>query len=398
MSKENAPIIRQRLGNLTITTDSPPRMQQFRYIPGFDGLRCIAVLSVLLLHGSYGRIKGGWVGVDLFFVLSGYLITSLLQHEYQISGRILLKDFYTRRALRLLPPLLVCLTIGNIVWPYACTDPHSDRSVATLSGLLYLADCVAGNLLGPFSHLWSLSVEEHFYFLWPILVSTLLFKASFRLRALLMGMLLAFSMTSRVIMFYVNSHTDLTYGVFSLSFYRFTPCRMDAILMGSGLALAWSRMGFLSRPHRHTSVVVFVLLSALLGIIFFGGIPENPFWGNGGFLLTHLLCLALVGIAAVSPNQPLLSHPLLRWVGRRSYGIYMYHMPVFLALETLRREHSTVNLVFVTALRFVISLVIAELSFRFVEQPILQYKNRLQVTRKTKPNNSRLSAHVQPAG
>lgn len=371
--------------------------QQFRYIPSFDGLRCIAVLSVLLLHGSYGLIKGGWVGVDLFFVLSGYLITSLLQHEYQISGRISLKHFYIRRALRLLPPLLLCTALGNIVWPYVLPYyPYANRAMATLSSLFYFANCVPKTLLGPFDHLWSLSVEEHFYFLWPILGSAVLFKVPFRLRAFLTVMLLVLGVVARTVVFYLSPHANLTYGVFSLSCDRLTLCRMDAILIGSTLAWVWSRMGCLSRPHRHTNAVVVVLLSAFLRIVLSGGMPERLFWGHGGFLLTHLLCAALVGVAATAPNQPLLSHYLLRWIGRRSYGIYVYHMPIFLALEALRKEHDTMNLILVTFLRFGLSILLAELSFRFIEQPVLQYKNRLQVTRKVPSVSPRAGAIVEP--
>ena len=98
--------------------------QRFQYTPTFDGLRCIAVLCVLLTHASSGFFKGGWIGVDLFFVLSGYLITSLLQNEYYTSGNISFAKFYARRALRLLPALLVCVTMANLLWQFT---PHYYR-------------------------------------------------------------------------------------------------------------------------------------------------------------------------------------------------------------------------------------------------------------------------------
>ncbi len=157
--------------------------QRFQYTPTFDGLRCIAVLCVLLTHASPDFFKGGWIGVDLFFVLSGYLITSLLQNEYYASGNISFAKFYARRALRLFPPLLICLAMANVLWRYT---PHyylgANRLLATLAGLFYFANLLPWTALGLLQHLWSLSVEEHFYLVWPIIVSTFLFRTPLRNR------------------------------------------------------------------------------------------------------------------------------------------------------------------------------------------------------------------------
>jgi peptidoglycan/LPS O-acetylase OafA/YrhL len=119
------------------------------HISSLDGVRAVAITSVLLFHGTYGHVKGGWLGVDLFFVLSGYLITSLLQKEWDQNGTISLGDFYLRRALRLLPALLILISIVNIFWEASSTN----RLVASVAALFYAANLVDASLLGHFSSL-----------------------------------------------------------------------------------------------------------------------------------------------------------------------------------------------------------------------------------------------------
>ena len=109
-------------------------MSNFKYIPSFDGIRAIAVILTLLLHASYGVFKGGWIGVDLFFMLSGYLITSLLQNEYSLTNNISFTKFYIRRALRLFPPLIISIALGNILWTFSANHQSANRIIASLSG------------------------------------------------------------------------------------------------------------------------------------------------------------------------------------------------------------------------------------------------------------------------
>ena len=320
--------------------------QRFQYTPTFDGLRCIAVLCVLLTHASPGFFKGGWVGVDLFFALSGYLITSLLQNEYYASGNISFAKFYARRALRLFPPLLICLVMANVLWPYTSHYYRgASRLLATSAGLFYFANLVPWRVLGLLQHLWSLSVEEHFYLVWPIVVSTFLFHTSSRNRVLFLTLTVFLIAAFRIFVF----HFWLTYGLFVIDAYIFTLCRMDAILMGSLLAMVLSHNNNVKkRKNVHINWSVGILLCLLATIVLFVH-ESNVYWRNGGFIFTNLLCLSIVAIAAKTPNQPLLSSNILRWIGRRSYGIYLYHLPIFLALGILTREHSSVNYLLVTA-------------------------------------------------
>src|SRR5437870_6565863 len=299
--------------------------QRFQYTPTFDGLRCIAVLCVLLTHASPGFFKGGWVGVDLFFALSGYLITSLLQNEYYASGNISFAKFYARRALRLFPPLLICLVMANVLWPYTSHYYRgASRLLATSAGLFYFANLVPWRVLGLLQHLWSLSVEEHFYLVWPIVVSTFLCHTSSRNRVLFLTLTVFLIAAFRIFVF----HFWLTYGLFVIDAYTFTLCRMDAILMGSLLAMVLSHNNNVKkRKNIHINCSVRILLCLLATIVLFVH-ESNVYWRNGGFIFTNLLCLSIVAIAAKTPNQPLLSSNILRWIGRRSYGIYLYHLPI----------------------------------------------------------------------
>jgi len=153
---------------------------------------------------------------------------------------------------------------------------------------------------------------------------------------------------------------------------------MDAILMGSLLAVVLPHKTNVEKRRKvNIDWSLGILLCLLATVVLF--VRLNIYWYNGGFTFTNLLCLSIVAIAAINPNQPLLSNNILRWIGRRSYGIYLYHFPIFLALGVLTKEHSPVNYLLVTALRFAATIVVAEVSYRFIERPVLRYKKRYQV-------------------
>jgi peptidoglycan/LPS O-acetylase OafA/YrhL len=154
---------------------------------------------------------------------------------------------------------------------------------------------------------------------------------------------------------------------------------MDAILMGSLLAMVLSHNS--NVKHRENVNIRWslgILLCLLATIVLFVR-ESNIYWHNGGFIFTDLLCLSIVAMAAKNPSQPLLSNNILRWIGRRSYGIYLYHFPIFIALGILIREHSPVNYFLVTALRVALTIFVAEVSYQFIERPVLRFKKRYQV-------------------
>lgn len=350
-------------------------MSTFKYIPSFDGVRALAVGLVLLFHNSTGVMQGGWVGVDLFFVLSGYLITSLLQHEYAATGKIALKNFYVRRGLRLAPPLLLCILLGTFLWPYTHAHAAENELVATLAGLFYFANLVSDPVLGPFRHLWSLAVEEHFYFIWPFFLSGFLLKLS-RHRRIVYLALMILSLTA-FRLYVLRAAPELKYGLLVLDSYRFTFCRLDAIFLGAMVALIAGK----NKKAEYTAAAANLALTLVfcgLAVVLFSVSNVGPFIKGGGFIVTNALCLFTVIVAIKLPDHPLLSNGLVRWIGQRSYGIYIYHFPLFLALEGLRNPHNLANFLLITTLRLVLTVVVTELSFRWVEQPVLRLKQRYQ--------------------
>lgn len=349
-----------------------------QYIESLDSLRGLAVLVVLLFHGSYGLFAGGWIGVDLFFVLSGYLITSLLQNEYLTSGNISLSKFYARRALRLLPPLIIGVLIANILWPFT-NLPGGNQLVASIAAIFYSTNLISDVVAGNMSHLWSLSVEEHFYFIWPVVVLFFVFRISLRNRILFL-IILIFSLAVFRIFTY-NFINYLTYGVFIIDAYQLTPCRIDSILMGALLFFILSKPQFNGVSLENTSkgnLFIVILLCAFFIIMLTVSI-RNTYWYNGGFIVTNLLCTFIVWFAIKNPYHYLFSNKILRWVGKRSYGIYVYHFPIFVAFEAFRVHHSISNFLIVSLLRFIVSLGLAALSYEYIEQPILRFKNRYKV-------------------
>lgn len=230
---------------------------RFKYIESFDSLRALAVIFVLLLHGSYGFLKGGWIGVDLFFVLSGYLITSLLYKEYLAFKDVSFSKFYVRRALRLFPPLIASLLIANILWPFT-EHPGGNQLLATVSGLFYFSNLISSSLLGIMAHLWSLSVEEHFYVFWPLLTLAFFFKIPLRKRVLFLMILIVSTEVFRIFVF--NYYSDSTFGIFTIDPYRFTFCRIDGILMGSLLSfINWKTPKNIENSTKSTLIVTFIL-------------------------------------------------------------------------------------------------------------------------------------------
>lgn len=350
----------------------------FQYIQSFDSLRGFAAFIVLLLHGSYGILKGGWIGVDLFFVLSGYLITSLLQKEFFSFGKISLLKFYARRALRLFPVLIICVVLCNLLWSYTALYPGADQLIATSGAVLYFTNLLKGNVLGNMSHLWSLSVEEHFYILWPVTLIFFALKMSFRKRILFLLSLILFVSVFKIVVFHFEN--ELEYRFFKIDSNRFTLCRIDGIMMGALLAFSLPTSERLKARIQNKLISTGAILFLLA--CFIAALPtlseNNKYLHNGGFLLTNLLCVSTVLLAIKNPDHSLFSNKILCWLGKRSYGIYAYHFPVFLVLENFRHQGSMSNFLVITLLRFVISIALAALSYKYIEQPVLSFKKQYE--------------------
>ena len=263
-----------------LTLINPTHKSQ--YIQSLDSLRGFAVVAVLFFHCSYGIFAGGWIGVDLFFVLSGYLITSLLQNEFSASGNISLSKFYARRALRLLPPLIITVILANVLWPTTHL-PRADQFLATMGSLFYSTNLIADHISGNMSHLWSLSVEEHFYFIWPVVVLFFIFRISLNKRIVFLGILILALAIFRIFVF--NFIDFASYWIFAIDSYQFTLCRIDGILMGALLffiiSKSQSNEKFEKGPTR--TLPLEIVLGAFLLLMLTVNI-RNTYWHNGGFI------------------------------------------------------------------------------------------------------------------
>lgn len=348
------------------------------YVESLDGLRGFAIMLVLLNHGSYGLFPGGFLGVDLFFVISGYLITSLLYAEYSRDGTISIGKFYTRRVLRLYPALLVGILLANLLWDYSGLTTEANRLIASLAGLGYFANLIDEHVLGNMHQLWSLAVEEHFYLFWPVL--TLFLLSAFRptTRIYLVAMFFVAVTAFRI---YAGAHEgEWRWGIIYIDAYGFTLFRMDCILLGALLFmlsdLKWIQLEISEGWAIRTIFWVSLLCIGLSGFVVKW---SHPLFLNGGFMVTNAISTLLV-YATLRRKRSVFQNAVLVWIGKRSYGLYLYHVPVFMALESWRVPHSYGNFLWLSAVRFVLSFSIAELSYRFIEKPVLRYKVKFQTT------------------
>jgi peptidoglycan/LPS O-acetylase OafA/YrhL len=340
------------------------------YRPGLDGLRALAVAAVFLYHSRIDWLPGGFLGVDLFFVLSGYLITSLLLVEWDARNRIDLRRFWARRARRLLPALVVVVLAALILGAiFARSDLARTRGDAVSSLLYYtnwhliLANHSYFVRMGNPSllqHLWSLAVEEQFYLVWPLLLVPGLVLVG---RRRLPFVVVAGIVGSTVLMWLLYKPTDPS------RVYYGTDTRAFLLLMGILLALVWPAIERLRRalPLLELGGVMALVASVLL----FRQMEDfNPTLYRGGDLAAAF-CFAVL-IAAVAHPETGIGQALgvapLRWLGERSYGIYLWHWPV---VELMRPG---VDIPWtgpgVVVAQAAIVLSAAALSYRLVEQPI----------------------------
>ena len=353
------------------TTSERPRLA---HIPALDGLRGLAVVAVLAFHGGY--LKGGFLGVDLFFVLSGFLVTSLLLVEWKHSTTIDLPRFWARRARRLLPALLAVIMAIALAMRYvAASDQWRQIRADGWYTLLYVANWHAifsgsgyGNASGrsPFEHCWSLAIEEQFYLVWPLLLLLVLGRTRGAAAVLKLSLAVAVLGTALLI--------GLSFlGASQNSLYLGSHTRMAALGMGGALA-AWTQMP--RRPKAEGSGT-----GQLLGTLgWVGLILLGLAWITVGLHDTALYrgVLTLCGLGAVavlaavtqgaSPSlSTVLSLVPLRWLGLISYGLYLWHWPIFLWLDEPRTGLDGLALF---GVRVLASLAVAVVSYELIEKPI----------------------------
>jgi len=346
------------------------------HLPALDGLRAVAVVGVLLYHSSFGWARGGFLGVEVFFVLSGYLITSLLVAQWWDRGDVGLGQFWANRARRLLPALTALLVVTAVV-----TTVGLPNSVGQFRGDVTAAATYVSNWwqvlrhqsyfeqLGRppmLQHLWSLAVEEQFYLIWPLVLVALLRRSHRRPQRLVVPVLAA-AVASSVWMAVVANPLDPSRA------YYGTDTRAAGLLIGAAAALCWhpSRLS----THLARSVRLALETAGVVGLAaivwMLGHVSEfDPRLYRGGFLLVDVATVTII-CASVHPAGRLtklaLGPRLLGWIGTRSYGIYLWHWPVFV----LTRPHLDVALTGwpLFALRVAVTLALAEASYRWVELP-----------------------------
>jgi peptidoglycan/LPS O-acetylase OafA/YrhL len=345
-----------------------------RHLPALDGIRALAIGGVMAFHLGLGWASGGFLGVDLFFVLSGFLITSLLVEEWLTTARIKLLAFWGRRARRLLPALIL-VVIAVLV--YTVVRGRSAHTVGAGAGLSRLRGDALATLfyfqnwhdvfsrpeLTPFSHTWSLSIEEQFYLVWPFVMLALLLLFSARWRRVGLGLCVVGSLASAANMA-LASHSNALDAV-----YFQTGARAFDILAGAAIAML--AVG-LPQPGRRARTALHVAgpvaLACLLGFWFTAHIDTLMY--RGGFVLCAALAAVVIADARLVDPGPLgraLSIGPVRWVGVISYGLYLWHWPVFLYVQQLATSFSPVAQHF---LDVGLTVGLATLSYYLVERPI----------------------------
>lgn len=356
-------------------TSAPLTPSRLGYLPGLDGLRALAVLAVLLYHADVLWLPGGFLGVEIFFVVSGYLITSLLLAEYRADHKINFKIFWQRRARRLLPALfavLIAVLVYMVIWlPDEVAGIRADVLAAftyITNWYLITAEKSYFETIGRPSllrHLWSLAVEEQFYLLWPLIFAFVL--ARLKTRGALLLLMLGATASALWMGWLYHPDTDPS------RVYYGTDTRAAGLLIGAALAFVWSpKADGAKRNWRHW-LLDGVGLAALGGLVAAGLLLDefSPFMYQGGMLLVSA-ATAFVIAAVVHPKSPLLAPLLgigiLQWIGLRSYGLYLWHWPLFMVTRPQLDTPLEGTPLFV--FRFALTFLIAEISYRLIETPI----------------------------
>ncbi len=349
------------------------------HLVGLDGLRAVAVIAVVLYHADVPFMPGGFLGVDVFFVLSGFLITSLLLVELDRTGRLDFGRFYLRRARRLLPALFAVLAVSALLVATVAYDVAASFRRDLPGALLYVSNW--SNILTQTSyfefigrppilkHLWSLAIEEQFYLFWPTIA-----LVAYRWRgARAVGLVaLGGALLSTLAMLIGSLVSSMPSAADPSRLYFGTDTHAMGILIGAALAVVW-RPGRTSPvlPQQARMLISTAGVLGLLGLVWaFVVLGEySTFLYRGGFLAVAVVSAVVVAAASHRgvPFGRWLGIRPMRWVGERSYGIYLWHWPIFLV--TRPGVDLPVDGVPAFALRIALLLGVAELSYRFLEMP-----------------------------
>ena len=365
--------------------------QQMGYEPSLDGIRAFSVIAVMLYHANIAWLPGGFLGVEVFFVVSGFLITSLLIEERESTQHIDLKQFWIRRARRLLPALFIMLSATAVSVAFFAKDSAPDFRRDVLPSLGYFSNWwqifavktpyFAASSLPVLRHLWSLAVEEQWYLIWPLLF-TVVFGAKW-MRSKFSGMLLVVCsgavMATTALRFAQDNETRTNF------LYLSTVTRSSGLLLGAAVAMLW-------RPWRKTSpsswwrssiADALALVSiAVIGVLMATVHVADVRLYQGGLVATTVASAVVIAVV-MRPNgliiKKFFSQDFFVEVGRRSYGLYLWHWPIFVVAHA--RDSGNRFAVALAA-----TIIINEFVYQFVEIPTRQgalgnwWRNRQQLS------------------
>ncbi len=337
----------------------------FPHLRGVDGLRGAAVTAVVAYHLDRNGLRGGFLGVSLFFTLSGFLITWMLLREQATRSSISLGAFWERRARRLLPAALITLLVVTTAAATGVFDDAVKITNDAISSLAYFANwrqiatgsSYAGlfSLPSPLVHFWSLAIEEQFYLVYPLLAWAFLRRG----RTAFAGVLIALTAVSVYSQLHFSYHFDRV--------YYGTDTRLSELTIGALLALVMTRtdgwLRIVPKPLRYIVPIAPLLTIAAWLRLSLG----SDVFGRGGFAIVGVCSACTILWALTEPA--ILANPYMGWLGSRSYGIYLYHWPIVVLTE---HQADGPARWWVMAMRLASTLLLAELSYRFIESPIRQ--------------------------
>ena len=378
-------------------------------MPGLDGMRALAVVAVMVYHANRTWLHGGFLGVEVFFVISGYLITLLLIAEHERNDRIDLKGFWKRRFRRLLPALYVMLAALIVYVAFFKRIAQGRIRGDVIAGIAYVsnwyqiwvgAGYTANEAFAPLRHLWSLAVEEQFYIICPLVMLVILRRAGKQLPRVAMwlfGVAVAINVLMAVL--FVSGDIDSTcapghsHGYWIIAgrcisindtLYLSTITRAGGLMLGAAFAMIWRPLAVIRGPLRDKGRQLdLVALGGvlILGLLMWGvhladpadniltGSKFDPLLFRGGLFLAGIATVLM--ISAVTHRDAmagrLLGNPVFSWVGTRSYGLYLYHWPIY---QIIRGQAGVLLTLPKFLLAMAITVPITEASYRFIEMPI----------------------------
>lgn len=384
------------------------RHARLRQVKGLDGLRGLAVIAVVLYHFFPSLLPGGYLGVDLFFVLSGFLITSLLVREFRTSGTISLKDFWVRRFRRILPAAVSVLVMCTALVAWIGGDLAVGLRQQFLGTLFFVNNWTqiatsqsyfADNEIQVFAHYWSLAVEEQFYVIWPLLITGvfLISRRKPRRLPILVAAVLAIGSAVAMALLYVPGEdpTRVYYGTDTHAFGLLTGAVLSLLMTSTKSdpqADSWAAAG--KAESRIAGIIGTVALIGYGAQLFL--MPDDAeITYRGGLFLTSVLGVLMVWgvVREYGPMTPLFRTKVMRWFGQRSFSLYLWHWPVIMMLKALFEGNQNSDKSWILGLAAVpISLLLSEISYQFIENPFRRggYKKTWKTYWSSRPGFSEL--------